>query len=167
MRGALFFAGTACAVALAGCAVPATGPAAKAGCPAPAASMNYTDATPVRRIRIYTDPRTHDSAFEEAPMAPKRTPLLKTGKILYEYDFGKGSKVQIVAAPADLVLPLHPAPYRESFLMLEGSVTMELGDGSRRELVAGDMTTFEDIDATRGHGGKTGPCGYVALNIVP
>ena len=75
--------------------------------------------------------------------------------------------MQIVAAPADLMLPLHPAPYRESFLMLEGSVTMELGDGTRRELRPGDMTTFEDMDASKGHGGRIGPCGYVALNIVP
>lgn len=129
--------------------------------------MNWAEATPVRHLRVYTDPTTGDSAMEEAPLPPKRTPLLKTGKILYEYNFGKASKVQVVVAPADLLLPLHPAPYRESFLMLEGSVTMELANGTRRELLPGDMTTFEDMDARTGHGGRIGRCGYVALNIVP
>ena len=130
-------------------------------------AQDYAAAPVMRRLRVYTDPRTRDSAIEETPMPAKRTPLPKTGVTIYEYNFGPSSKTQIVVGPANLVIPMKPAPYRESFLVLEGSVVMELGDGSKRELVPGDMTVFEDTDSIRGHAAVTGPCGYVSLNIVP
>lgn len=137
-----------------------------ASCPAWSAK-DYTDARVIRKLRVYTNRATGDSAIEETMLTPKATPLLKTGKILVEYDFGPSSKTQIVAGPGNLDIPLHPAPYRESFLILQGSVVMKLGDGTTRTLLPGDMTTYEDMDATRGHGGLTGPCGYVALDLVP
>lgn len=170
VRLAVAAAAVAAMSALAGCA--ATG-AGAGGAVTPAAecrgftARDWAAAPVLRRLRVYTDPRTGDSAIEETPMPPKATPLMKTGTILYEYNFGPGSKTQIVVGPSNLVLPLHPAPYREGFLILAGSVSMELGDGTRRELVPGDMTVFEDTDARKGHGGRTGPCGYVSLNIVP
>ena len=152
---------------LAGCATQAPTPAATAdGCKSWTA-RDFAAAPVLRRLRIYTDPRTKDSAIEETPMPAKATPLMKTGAIIYEYNFGPGSKTQIVVGPANLVIPLKPAPYRESFLVLQGSVSMQLGDGTKRELVPGDMTVFEDTDAIKGHGGLTGPCGFVSLNIVP
>ncbi len=159
----------ACTAALAGCA---QGPAPVASAQAPAACPGYTAgdyaAAPVlRRLRIHTDPKTGDSAIDETPMPAKRTPLFNSGKILLEYGFGAASKVQIVVGPPNLDIALKPTPYREAFLVLEGSFAMVLGDGTRRELLPGDMTVFEDTDARIGHGGRTGPCGYVALNIVP
>ena len=158
-------------VAMFACSSPGTAsssasPAVAAACPGWTA-RDFTDARVIRKLRVYTDPTTGDSAIEDAVMTPKATPLLKTGTILVEYDFGPSSKTQIVAGPANLAIPLHPAPYRESFLILHGSVVMRLGDGTMRTLVPGDMSTYEDMDAKRGHGGTTGPCGYVALNIVP
>ena len=128
---------------------------------------DYMSARVIHRIRVFTDPRTGDSAMEETSYAPKATPLMKTGTTLREYDFGPASKVQVVVGPADLDIPLHPAPYRESFLVLKGSVLMKLGNGQQRELLPGDMTVFEDTAATRGHGARTGPCGYVSLDLVP
>ena len=128
---------------------------------------DYASARVVRRIRVYTDPDTGDSAMEETPYAPRSTPLLQTGTILREYDFGAASKVQIVVGPANLDIPLHPAPYRENFLVLKGSVLMKLGNGQQRQLLPGDMTIFEDTTASKGHGGLTGACGYVSLDIVP
>lgn len=151
--------------ALTGCATNAT-PPVSAACPGWTA-QDYTAARVIRKMRVYTDRASGDSAIEDTVMTPKATPLLKTGKTLVEYDFGPSRKTQIVAGPANLDIPLHPAPYRESFLILHGSVTMRLADGSTRNLVPGDMTTYEDMDASRGHGGTTGPCGYVALNLVP
>ena len=151
---------------LVGCAAPSDTVAPTAGCSG-WAMRDYADARVIRRQRVYTNPATGDSAIEDTVMTPRATPLLKTGKILVEYDFGAGSKTQIVYGPANLEIPLHPAPYRESFLILQGSVTMRLADGTTRTLVPGDLSTYEDTDASRGHGGTTGPCGYVALNIVP
>jgi mannose-6-phosphate isomerase-like protein (cupin superfamily) len=139
---------------------------ADASCPGWTA-RDYAAAPVMRILRLYTDPRTGDTAVEETRMEAKRTPLLKTGQILNEYNFGPGSKVQIVVGPPNLALPLHPAPYKESFLIIEGSVSMKLGNGQGIELRPGDMTVMEDVDARIGHGGLTGPCGYVSLNIVP
>ena len=157
----------ACAASLCGCASTAPVPTAIApACPGWTAT-DFAAAPVIRRLRIYTDAKTGDSAIAETPMPPKRTPLMKTGQILLEYNFGASSKVQIVVGPPNLDIPLHPAPYREAFLMLAGNLTMALGDGTRRELLPGDMTVFEDTDARIGHGGRTGPCGYVSLEIVP
>ena len=154
-------------VALGGCAAVGSPPASPAtNCPGLTAA-DYAAAPVLRRLRVYTDPKTGDSAIAETPMPAKRTPLFKTGQILLEYNFGKSSKVQIVVGPPNLDIAMKPTPYRESFLVLEGSFTMKLGDGSVHELRPGDMTDFEDTDARIGHGGRTGPCGYVSLNIVP
>jgi hypothetical protein len=157
----------ATAVTLCSCASPGGAPPnAAPACPGWTAS-DYAAAPVIRRLRISTDPRTGDSALSETPLLPKRTPLMKTGQILLEYGFGAASKVQIVVGPPNLEIPLHPAPYRESFLILAGNLTMALGDGTKRELLPGDMTVFEDTDARIGHGGRTGSCGYVSLEIVP
>lgn len=139
---------------------------AQTDCPGRTAS-DYASAPDIIHYRIYTDPKTGDSALEESRRPAKSTKLLSTGKLLSEYNFGAASKVQIVVGPPDLPLPMHPAPYKESFLVLEGDVVLELADGTKRHLRPGDMATFEDTDARRGHGGLTGACGYVALNIVP
>ncbi len=121
----------------------------------------------VVNYRVYTDPATGDSKVEALPKAAKDIPLLKTGKILTEFDFGAASKIKLVIGPPNLDLPLHPAPLVESFLLLAGSVTMQLADGTKVEQMPGDMLTFEDVNSKLGHGGRTGPCGYVALDIVP
>ena len=152
--------------ALVGCASTTTSSTATATCPG-WTTADYADARVIRKLRVYTDRATGDSAIEETVMTPKSTPLMKTGKTLVQYDFGPGSKTQIVYGPPSLELPMHPAPYRESFLILQGSATIRLADGTTRTVVPGDMTIYEDTDAKVGHGGMTGPCGYVALNIVP
>lgn len=150
-----------------GCSTPSSPTAnSAAACPGWTTS-EYAAGRPIRKLRVFTNPATGDSAIEETVMAPKATPLFKTGKILNQYDFGPSSKTQIVYGPADLELPMHPAPGREAFLILQGSALLRLADGTERALVPGDMTIYEDTDASRGHGGRTGPCGYVALNLVP
>ena len=159
-----FFIVPTAMMALSGCAAPPTPPTTS--CPGLTAA-DYAAAPVLRRLRVYTDPKTGDSAVAETLMPAKRTPLFKTGQILLEYNFGKSSKVQIVVGPPNLDIAMKPTPYRESFLVLEGSFTMKLGDGSTHELRPGDMTDFEDTEARIGHGGRTGPCGYVSLNIVP
>ena len=138
---------------------------AKAACPAfdPATySMKV-----IRNYRVYTDPTTGDSKVEQVPIPIKETPLLKTGKILKLFDFGPAKRVEIVIAPPDLDLPLHPAPYRERFLVLAGSVEMDVADGTKVAMVPGDMVSMDDVASKTGHGGRIGPCGYIDLDMVP
>jgi len=152
--------------ALAGCASTPDSSTATANC-ASWTTRDYADARVIRKFRVYTNRATGDSAIEDTTMTPSTTPLLKTGKLLVQYNFGPSSKTQIVYGPPNLSFAPHPSPGLESFLILQGSATLTLNDGTKRELVPGDMTTYEDTDASHGHGGATGPCGYVALQIVP
>lgn len=121
----------------------------------------------LRNYRVYTDTTTGDSKVEQVPIPIKETPLLKTGKILKLFDFGPAKRVEIVIAPADLDLPLHPAPYRERFLMLAGSTDMVVADGTKIHLGPGDMVTMDDVASKTGHGGRIGPCGYIDLDMTP
>jgi mannose-6-phosphate isomerase-like protein (cupin superfamily) len=121
----------------------------------------------IRNFRIYTDPVTHESKVEQLPVSAKLTPLFRTGKILKEFNFGGAKRVQIVVAPADFDLPMHPAPYRESFIMLSGSVDMVVADGEKIAIGPGDMVTMDDMASKIGHGGRVGPCGYVDMEVVP
>jgi mannose-6-phosphate isomerase-like protein (cupin superfamily) len=121
----------------------------------------------LRNYRVYTDPATGDSKVEQVPIPIQETPLLKTGKILKLFDFGPAKRVEIVIAPADLDLPLHPAPYKERFLTLAGSTDMVVADGTKIHLGPGDMVTMDDMTSKSGHGGRIGPCGYIDLDMRP
>jgi hypothetical protein len=144
---------------------PSAAPAPPAACPA--ISAETFKLTALRNFRVYTDPKTGDSKVEELPVPAKQTPLLKTGQILKEFNFGPASKVQIIMAPGNLDLGMHPAPYKESFLLLYGSTQLHLPDGTKIDMRPGDMITMDDVKSKTGHGGKIGPSGYIDLNIVP
>jgi mannose-6-phosphate isomerase-like protein (cupin superfamily) len=146
---------------------PAVAAAAEPSVACPSVSSQTFSLNVIRNFRVYTDPVTHESRTEQLSSAAKQTPLFHTGKILKEFNFGKAKRVQVVVAPANLDLPMHPAPYRESFVILSGTVDMAIGDGEHISMVPGDMVTMEDMASKIGHGGKIGPCGYVDLEIVP
>ena len=109
-----------------------------------------------------------DSEVEPLRIETRRIALWDTGKQLGLIDlpFSRSREVQIVFGPPDLDLPLHPAPYREMFVMLSGSCSLRTAkfDG---ELRPGSVVLFEDVDASVGHGGRTGPDGYVSVSIAP
>jgi quercetin dioxygenase-like cupin family protein len=86
------------------------------------------------------------------------------GLQLAHFDFGDPANVVIVRGPPDLDIPLHPAPYREIFIVLSGGSTALLSDGTRHELGPGAVVLFEDVTGP-GHGATIGPCGYVALDL--
>ena len=117
--------------------------------------------------RVFTGP-DGDSAVEPLRIDARIVPLLKTGKKLGIIDLPKaGTRApQIVVGAADVDLPLHPAPYKEMFIMLGGSVTFKTAKFTA-ELKPGSVLLFEDVDAKVGHGGRTGPCGYISLSIAP
>ena len=117
--------------------------------------------------RVFTGP---DGDSEVAPLRidARGVPLLKTGKTLglIQLPTAPTRGVQIVVGPPDLDLPLHAAPYREMFIMLAGSVTLKTAKFTA-ELKPGSVLLFEDTNARIGHGGRTGPCGYISVSIAP
>jgi hypothetical protein len=86
------------------------------------------------------------------------------GMMLHQYSLGDPSNVVIVSGPPNFHIPKHAAPYREIFLTLRGSVTVELSDGTNRALHPGSLVLYEDVTGP-GHGGLVGPCGYTSLDL--
>jgi quercetin dioxygenase-like cupin family protein len=84
--------------------------------------------------------------------------------MLRQFQFGDPSNVVIVGGPPDFRIPSHASPYREIFLILAGSSVIELSDGSEQPLKAGSLVLMEDTSGA-GHGGRFGPCGYVAVDL--
>ena len=117
--------------------------------------------------RVFTGP-DGDSEVEPLRIEARRIPLWDTGKLLGIVDLPSAPTraVQIVFGPPDLDLPLHPAPYKEMFVMLSGSCTLRTAK-FEAELLPGSVLLFEDVDATVGHGGRTGPNGYISVSIAP
>ena len=117
--------------------------------------------------RVFTGP-DGDSKVEPLRIDARQIPLLKTGKRLglLQLPTSPVRGVQIVNGAPDVDLPLHPAPYKEMFLMIGGSITLKTHDFSA-EMKPGSVLLFEDVDAKLGHGGRTGPCGYVSVSIKP
>jgi mannose-6-phosphate isomerase-like protein (cupin superfamily) len=108
------------------------------------------------------------SQVEPYHVAAKIVPMLKTGKQLQIIQLpnspSRGN--EIVVGPANVELPLHPTPYKEMFIMLGGSVTLKTKT-FHADLGPGSVMLFDDAASKDGHGGRTGPCGYVSMSIVP
>ena len=83
---------------------------------------------------------------------------------LTQFGLGNPSNVVIVSAPPGLDIAVHQAPYREMFILISGESTLMLSDGSSFVSKPGTIILMEDTTGV-GHGGKSGPCGYVALDL--
>jgi hypothetical protein len=86
------------------------------------------------------------------------------GATLREFQLGEPSNVTIMTGPPNFAYPKHPAPYREIFLVLAGSMDLELSDGTTHEENAGSLIMFDDLTGA-GHAGRFGACGYVAVDL--
>ena len=111
--------------------------------------------------RVYTgaDGKSH---LDKTTWAAVKTTYL--GLQLAHFALGDPSNVVLVRGPPNFDIPFHAAPYREIFIVLSGSSTSILSDGTRIELTPGSIVLFEDVTGP-GHGGRVGPCGYVALDL--
>jgi len=88
------------------------------------------------------------------------------GKVsLTQFGLGDPSNVVIVYGHPHMDIPLHRSPYREVFLILSGSSTVELPDGTHFDMKPGSLMLSEDQASKTGRGGKSGPCGYVAVDL--
>lgn len=86
------------------------------------------------------------------------------GASLQQFQLGDPSNVIIMSGPPSFLYPKHPAPFREIYFVLAGSVTIELSDGTESQAQAGSLILFEDVTGA-GHGGRFGRCGYVAVDM--
>jgi hypothetical protein len=119
-----------------------------------------------KAVRVYTG-ADGQSAFEDVTYKGGSKAYFKPGELFSHVNFGAAAKVQLVQGPPNVVLAPHPSPYKEMFMTLQGSSTVVLPGGARLEMRPGVLVIFDDMTSKTGHGGLTGPCGYVALNIVP
>ena len=88
------------------------------------------------------------------------------GKVrITAFDLGDPSGAGLVYGEPNMEIPLHPVPYRETFIILSGSSEVHAAGGQVVKLARGSMFTAEDL-GTPGRSGKSGPCGYVALALA-
>jgi hypothetical protein len=120
----------------------------------------------VTAIRVYTAP-DGESAFEDLPIKSESKAFFKPGELFTHVDLGGAKKVQLVSGPPNVTIAFKPTPYKEMFLALQGESTIVLPNGQERKLSPGSLLIMDDQHSKTGHGGRTGPCGYLDLNIVP
>ena len=132
----------------------------------PAATPFPTGIEVVKAVRVYTA-ASGDSAFETVTFTGEGKAYFKPGEVFTHIDLGAAKKVQFVSGPAGAVLKPHATPYKELFLTIQGSSTIVLPSGQEYAVNPGTLVIFDDVGSKTGHGGRTGPCGYVAINIIP
>ena len=81
------------------------------------------------------------------------------------FDLGDPSGASFVYGEPNMEIPIHPVPYKETFIILSGSSDVFTPDGQIVHLEAGSMVLSEDL-GTPGRWGRSGPCGYVALSLA-
>jgi hypothetical protein len=119
----------------------------------------------IKGVRVYTA-ANGESAFEPLTFTGEGKAYFKPGEIFTHNDLGASQKVQFISGPANVVLKPHTAP-PEYFLTLQGSSVIVLPSGQEYAVNPGTLVFFDDSTSKTGHGGRTGPCGYVALNFWP
>ena len=95
-------------------------------------------------VRIYTGP-DNQSHFEELQI-----PLKDSGKVGFLSELTKATGVLFRETGGDYNYDFHTAPRRQYVVNLEGEVEIEVGDGSKRILRAGDVLLAEDTTG-QGH----------------
>jgi hypothetical protein len=97
-------------------------------------------------VRLYTgaDNKSH---FEDLQI-----PLKDAGKVGFVSELTKATGVVFRETGGDYDYDFHTAPRRQYVVNLEGEVEIEVGDGTRRILGAGDILLAED---TTGQGHKS------------
>jgi len=122
-----------------------------------------------RDVKVVKAFRTYKGADGASHIEPAEIPGVEGsyygGSVkLTQFGLGDPSNVALVYGHPNIDIPVHPAPYREIFILLSGSSEIRLADGSVTKLGPGSMLIAEDVGST-GRGGKAGPCGYVAIDL--
>jgi hypothetical protein len=109
------------------------------------AEIHADEATKIMKIvRIYTG-ADNQSHFEDL-----KIPLKDSGKIGFMSELTKATGVVFRETGGDYNFDFHTAPRRQYVVNLEGEVEIEVGDGTKRILRAGDVLLAEDTTG-QGH----------------
>lgn len=95
-------------------------------------------------VRLYTGP-DNKSHFEDLQI-----PLKDGGKVGFLSELMKATGVVFRETTGDYNYEFHTAPRRQLVVNLEGEVDIEVGDGTRRILRAGEILLAEDTTG-QGH----------------
>jgi hypothetical protein len=98
----------------------------------------------MRVVRLYSGP-DNKSHFEDIQI-----PLKDAGKVGFISELYKATGVVFRETTGDYNYDFHTAPRRQYVVNLEGEVEIEVGDGTRRILRAGDILLAEDTTG-QGH----------------
>jgi quercetin dioxygenase-like cupin family protein len=98
----------------------------------------------IKVVRLYTGP-DNQSHFEDIEI-----PLADAGKTGFLSERFKATGVIFRITTGEYNYDFHPAPRRQYVVNLEGEVEIEVGDGTRRILRAGDILLAEDTTG-QGH----------------
>ena len=134
-----------------------------ASCPAAVPFPDGVEA--VKAIRVFKA-ANGESAFESVEFKGESKAYFKPGELFSHTLFANAAKVQIVSGPPNVTLPFHAPPGKEIFLTIQGSSTVVLPNGQEQTVLPGTVVIFDDGGSKTGHAGRTGPCGYVAINIA-
>jgi mannose-6-phosphate isomerase-like protein (cupin superfamily) len=146
-------------IPLAACAAKTHRVRPDARCDAPV-PISYS--TPVLNVtHVFTGPDGLSHSELQRDVAQSTTYL---GASLQQFQLGDPANVIVMTGPPNFLYPKHPAPYREIYFVLAGSMTIELSDGTEPEVQAGSLVLFEDVTGA-GHGGQFGHCGFVAMDL--
>ncbi|QGN55869.1 hypothetical protein [Novosphingobium sp. Gsoil 351] len=97
---------------------------------------------------------------------PRQKGIYYGGKVTVTvFDLGDPSGASFVYGAPNMEIPLHPVPYKETFIILSGSSVVHAANGQVVKLGPGSMLMSEDL-GTPGRSGSSGPCGYVALSLA-
>jgi uncharacterized cupin superfamily protein len=108
-------------------------------------TIHADEATKTMKIvRIYTG-ADNQSHFEDLQI-----PLKDSGKIGFMSELTKATSVVFRETAGDYNFDFHTAPRRQYVVNLEGEVEIEVGDGTKRILRAGDVLLAEDTTG-QGH----------------
>lgn len=131
-------------------------------CPSLPASWGR-DVEIVDALRAFTG-ADGESHIEKIALPGKQGSYYGGSVKLTQFDFGDPSRVVLVYGHPNMNIAAHPAPYREVFIILSGSSEIHLANGEVHALVPGSLLITEDL-GSKGRSGRSGPCGYVALDI--
>jgi hypothetical protein len=93
-------------------------------------------------------------------------PFLKSGQTAIHTALGPAERVTLTEGPPNAEIPIRAGSGRVLFLILKGSSTVVLPDGSEMTATPGMLVAIDDTASRTGHGGRSGPCGYVALSLA-
>lgn len=161
------FLSMALAIAAGGSACGAAASEGPAPAPAACPTLGADFARSGKVLKLY---RAYTGADGESKIETTELPgvdgVYYDGKVsLTQFGFGDPSNAVVVYGHPGMDIPPHRSPYREIFIIVSGSSTIRLADGTTYEMTPGSMLLGEDQTSRSGRGGTSGPCGYVAIDF--